>query len=152
MGIVTAFADQPEHTPSGLSPLRYIMKEHQLRTVRIYPRLQEDIKKSIERRREEVVEHSQPHTSEPMANVHHAIIKCMNTTLSELRRSNTTVRFTFTSPSSLMGHYSLTSTTTALKTPTISALLTCNNSMRCGLAQGQTQIQATCHLATLRRL
>jgi len=122
MGFVKAFTDQPEHITSGLSPLKNIMKELQLRTVRIYPRFHEDIKKSLERRRADVVELSQPLT-EPMANIHQAIIQCMNTTLSELKRSNTTVRFTFISPSGLMDHYSLTSTTLALKTPT-SALLT----------------------------
>jgi DNA excision repair protein ERCC-4 len=122
MGFVKAFTDQPEHITSGLSPLKNIMKELQVRTVHIYPRFQEDIKKSLERRRADVVELSQPLT-EPMANIHHAIIQCMNTTLSELKRSNTTVRFTSTLPSSLTGHYSLTSTSLALKTP-IFALLT----------------------------
>lgn len=90
MGFVKAFTDQPEHITSGLSPLKNIMKELQLRTVRIYPRFHEDIKKSLERRRADVVELSQPLT-EPMANIHHAIIQCMNTTLSELKRSNTTL-------------------------------------------------------------
>jgi DNA excision repair protein ERCC-4 len=118
MGFVKAFTDQPEHITSGLSPLKDIMKEPQLRALHVYPRFQEDIKKSLERRRADVVELSQPLT-EPMANIRHA---SMDTTLSELKSSNTTVRFTFTS-SSLMGHYSLTSTNLALKTP-ISALLT----------------------------
>jgi len=107
MGFIKAFTDQPEHITSGLSPLKNTMKELQLRTVHIYPRFQEDIKKILEHRRADVVELSQPLT-EPMANLHHA---CMNTILSELKRSNTTVRFTFNSPSSLLGHYSLISTT-----------------------------------------
>ena len=33
-----AFSDQSEHITSGMSPLRTIMKEFQLRTVHIYPR------------------------------------------------------------------------------------------------------------------
>ena len=37
-GFVKAFTDQPEHITSGLSPLKNIMKELQLRTVHIYPR------------------------------------------------------------------------------------------------------------------
>ena len=61
------------------------MKELQLRTVHIYPRFLEDIRKSVERLRVDVVELSQPLT-EPMANVHPAIIQCMNTNLSELER------------------------------------------------------------------
>ena len=47
MGFVKAFADQPEHIASGLSPQKNIMRELQLRTVRIYPRFQEDINKSL---------------------------------------------------------------------------------------------------------
>ena len=105
MDFVKAFADQPEHIKSGLSPLKNVMKAQQLRTVRIYPRFQEDIKTSIEHRRADVLELSQPLT-EPMANIHHAIIQCMTTTLSELKCANASVRFTFTSPSSPMGYYS----------------------------------------------
>lgn len=37
-GFVKAFTDQPEHITSGLSPLKNIMKELQLRRVHIYPR------------------------------------------------------------------------------------------------------------------
>ena len=79
MGFVKAFADQLEHIASGLSPLKNIMKELQLRTVHIYPRFQEDIKKSLKRRRADVVDLSQPLT-ESMANIHHAIIEFMITT------------------------------------------------------------------------
>lgn len=105
-GFLKAFTDQPEHITSGLSPLKNIMKELQLRKVHIYPRyylldnrcinshvlyrFQEDVKKSLERRRADVVELSQPLT-EPVAEIHHAIIQCMTTTLSELKRSNTSV-------------------------------------------------------------
>ncbi|KAG5637597.1 hypothetical protein H0H81_003988 [Sphagnurus paluster] len=81
-GFLKAFTDQPEHITSGLSPLKNIMKELQLR--------KEDVKKSLERRRADVVELSQPLT-EAMSDIHHAIIQCMSTTLSELKRSNTTL-------------------------------------------------------------
>jgi hypothetical protein len=37
-GFLKAFTDQPEHITSGMSPLRVILKELQLRTVHIYPR------------------------------------------------------------------------------------------------------------------
>lgn len=109
-GFVKAFTDQPEHITSGLSPLKNIMKELQLRIVHIYPRynssflllgifgtsihclfrFHEEIKKSLERRRADVVELSQ-NLTERMADIHHAIIQCMNATLSELKRSNTNV-------------------------------------------------------------
>ncbi|TRM61018.1 hypothetical protein BD626DRAFT_88683 [Schizophyllum amplum] len=86
-GFLKAFTDQPEHITSGLSPLKNIMKELQLRTVHLYPRFQDDVKKSLERRRADVVELSQ-HMTESMAEIHHAIIQCMNSTLSDLKRSN----------------------------------------------------------------
>ncbi|CAA7266441.1 unnamed protein product [Cyclocybe aegerita] len=89
-GFVKAFTDQPEHITSGMSPLKNIMKELQLRNVHIYPRFHEEIKKSLERRRADIVELSQNMT-EPMADIHHAIIQCMTITLSELKRSNTTL-------------------------------------------------------------
>ncbi|KAF8338666.1 hypothetical protein F5887DRAFT_1284710 [Amanita rubescens] len=89
-GFLKAFTDQPEHITSGLSPLRNIMKELQLRKVHIYPRFQEDVKQSLERRRADVIELSQD-MSEYMSDIHHAIIQCMNATLSELRKSNTTL-------------------------------------------------------------
>lgn len=89
-GFLKAFTDQPEHITSGLSPLKSIMKELQLRTVHIYPRFHEGIKQSLERRRADVVELSQ-HLTEGMADIHQAIIQCMTTTLSELKRSNTSL-------------------------------------------------------------
>ncbi|KAF8186802.1 hypothetical protein BJ912DRAFT_453061 [Pholiota molesta] len=89
-GFVKAFTDQPEHITSGLSPLKNIMKELQLRNVHIYPRFHEEIKKSLERRKADVVELSQ-NLTESMADIHHAIIQCMNSTLADLKRSNTTL-------------------------------------------------------------
>ncbi|KIY50070.1 hypothetical protein FISHEDRAFT_57787 [Fistulina hepatica ATCC 64428] len=86
-GFLKAFTDQPEHITSGLSPLKSIMKELQLRSVLMF---HVDIKKSLERRRADVVELSQPLT-EPMSEIHNAILQCMNTTLSELKRSNTSL-------------------------------------------------------------
>lgn len=37
-GFLKAFTDQPEHITSGMSPLRSVLKELQLRTVHVYPR------------------------------------------------------------------------------------------------------------------
>ncbi|KAJ7889609.1 hypothetical protein B0H13DRAFT_2041364 [Mycena leptocephala] len=89
-GFLKAFTDQPEHITNGMSPLKNIMKELQLRTVHIYPRFQEDIKKSLERRRADVIELSQ-NLSESMADIHHAILQCMTATLGELKRSHSTL-------------------------------------------------------------
>jgi DNA excision repair protein ERCC-4 len=105
-GFLKAFTDQPEHITSGMSPLKNIMKELQLRTVHIYPRsvgivgprelvltlirFHEDIKQSLERRRADVIELYQPMT-ESMAIIHEAIVQCITSTLSDLKRSSTTV-------------------------------------------------------------
>ncbi|TFY75345.1 hypothetical protein EWM64_g8667 [Hericium alpestre] len=89
-GFLKAFTDQPEYIKSGLSPLRNIMKELQLRTVHIYPRFHVAIKESLERKRADVVELHQPMTNS-MKEIHSAIVQCMTTTLSELKRANTTL-------------------------------------------------------------
>ncbi|KAF5346072.1 hypothetical protein D9756_010830 [Leucocoprinus leucothites] len=87
IGFIKAFTDQPEHITSGMSPLKNVMKELQLRRVHLYPRFHEYINKTLERRRADVVELSQP-LSDSMSDIHSAIIQCMTTTLSELKRSN----------------------------------------------------------------
>lgn len=86
-GFLKAFSDQPEHITSGLSPLRNIMKELQLRTVHIYPRFHEVVKGCLENRKADVIELYQ-HMTEPMEAIHHAIVQCMTTSLSELKRSH----------------------------------------------------------------
>ncbi|KAG1908919.1 uncharacterized protein F5891DRAFT_1098557 [Suillus fuscotomentosus] len=89
-GFLKAFSDQPEHITSGMSPLKNIMKELQLRRVHIYPRFHEDVKNTLETRRADVIELYQRLT-EPMEAIHHAIVQCMTITLSELKRSNKTL-------------------------------------------------------------
>lgn len=88
-GFLKAFTDQPEHITSGMSPLRVILKELQLRTVHIYPRFHQDISESLGRDRS-VLQLSVDMT-EYMSEIHVAIVQCMSTTLSELKRSNTQV-------------------------------------------------------------
>ncbi|KAI8974614.1 hypothetical protein BD414DRAFT_181511 [Trametes punicea] len=87
-GFLKAFSDQPEYITSGMSPLRTIMKELQLRTVHIYPRFHAEIKESLDRKTPDIVELHQDMT-EAMSEIHHAIVQCMTTTLSELKRANT---------------------------------------------------------------
>ncbi|KAI0266432.1 hypothetical protein BC834DRAFT_874517 [Gloeopeniophorella convolvens] len=89
-GFLKAFSDQPEHITSGLSPLKSIMKELQLRTALIYPRFHQAVKDSLERKRADVVELYQPMT-ESMKEIHGALVQCMSMTLTELKRSNTTL-------------------------------------------------------------
>ncbi|KIK42211.1 hypothetical protein CY34DRAFT_12523 [Suillus luteus UH-Slu-Lm8-n1] len=103
----------PEHITSGMSPLKNIMKKLQLRRVHIYPvgdflprsccspfsalvalflilldpRFHEDVKNTLETRKADVIELYRRLT-EPMEAIHHAIVKCITATLSELKRSN----------------------------------------------------------------
>ncbi|KAM5544497.1 hypothetical protein V8D89_002157 [Ganoderma adspersum] len=87
-GFLKAFSDQPEHITSGMSPLRTIMKELQLRTVHIYPRFHVDIKESLDSKTPDIVELHQEMT-DSMSEIHSAIVQCMTTTLAELKRANT---------------------------------------------------------------
>jgi len=154
-GFVKAFTDQPEHITSGLSPLKNIMKELQLRNVHIYPRsalplpffvtttknpsrFHEDIKQTLERRQADVIELSQPLT-EPMADIHHAIIQCMSTTLSELKRSNTTVcsRLTLFGVSAYCLSSTSTSSTSKMLTSGLLKLLFDDSSIRYGTKSAQ---------------
>ena len=61
-GFLKAFSDQPEHITSGMSPLKNIMKELQLRKVHIYPRFHEEVKGLLERRKANIIELYQPLT------------------------------------------------------------------------------------------
>ncbi|KAH0838837.1 hypothetical protein J3R83DRAFT_7247 [Lanmaoa asiatica] len=89
-GFLKAFSDQPEFITSGMSPLKNIMKELQLRIVHIYPRFHQSIKDTLENRKADVVELYQ-HLTENMSAIHHGIVQCMTITLSELKRSNTSL-------------------------------------------------------------
>ncbi|KAG6373235.1 hypothetical protein JVT61DRAFT_6861 [Boletus reticuloceps] len=95
-GFLKAFSEQPEFITSGMSPLKNIMKELQLRSVHIYPRFHQSIKNTLESRKADVVELYQ-HLTENMSAIHHAIVQCMTITLSELKRSNTSVESLVTS-------------------------------------------------------
>ncbi|KAE9391336.1 hypothetical protein BT96DRAFT_781193, partial [Gymnopus androsaceus JB14] len=85
-GFLKAFTDQPEHITSGMSPLKNIMKELQLRRVSVYPRFHQEVKDTLERKRADVIELAQ-NLTDNMDDIHGAIIQCMTLTLAELRRS-----------------------------------------------------------------
>ncbi|GJJ13082.1 hypothetical protein Clacol_007332 [Clathrus columnatus] len=89
-GFLKAFSDQPEQITSGLFPLRNVLKELQIRTVHLYPRFHEEIQSSLLKRKADVIELAQEMTTS-MRDIHEGIIACMTTTLSELKRSNTSL-------------------------------------------------------------
>jgi hypothetical protein len=93
---------------AGMSPLKDVMKELQVRNVHIFPRyatknslrislspnstsFHEDIKQSLERRRADVVQIAVPMT-EMMRDIHVAIIQCIEAVLGDLKRSHGDVR------------------------------------------------------------
>ncbi|KAH7903238.1 hypothetical protein BJ138DRAFT_1020950, partial [Hygrophoropsis aurantiaca] len=84
-GFIKAFSDQPEHITSGMSPLKTIMKELQLRSVRIYPRFHEKVKACLAARTADVVELYQPLTP-AMRDIHNALLACITATLDEIGR------------------------------------------------------------------
>ncbi|KAI0347344.1 hypothetical protein BDW22DRAFT_1351756 [Trametopsis cervina] len=88
-GFLKAFSDQPEHIASGLSPLRTVLKELQLRTVHIYPRFHQEVSECLGRDRS--VLQLTIDMTEYMTEIHNAIVLCMSTTLSELKRSNSSL-------------------------------------------------------------
>ncbi|KAF8310984.1 hypothetical protein DL93DRAFT_2061523 [Clavulina sp. PMI_390] len=90
VGFLKAFSDQPEYFTAGMFPLRTIIKELHLRNVHIYPRFHNAVQEELKRRKADIVEFHQP-LNESMKSIHHAILQCMQATLSELKKSNTTL-------------------------------------------------------------
>ncbi|KAF8754590.1 ERCC4 domain [Rhizoctonia solani] len=89
-GFIKAFSDQPEQFTYGMSPLKTIMKELHLRKVHIYPRFHEEVNKSLERRRADVVEIF-PSMTPAMEEIHISLVQCMTATLQEIKRTNSTL-------------------------------------------------------------
>jgi DNA excision repair protein ERCC-4 len=105
VAFVKAFSDQPEHMTSGLAPLRNIVRELRLQHVHIYPRyfllpwsalflivgrFHDEVKQTLEKKRIDIIQLLQGLT-ESMREIHGAIIQCINSTMSELKRSHTNV-------------------------------------------------------------
>ncbi|KZO94381.1 hypothetical protein CALVIDRAFT_224105 [Calocera viscosa TUFC12733] len=89
-GFLKAFSDDPEHFTYGFSPLRAVMKELRVQSVRLYPRFHEIVQESLSRRMADVVEVYQP-LSESMVEIHRCIVECMEATLGEIKRSHSTL-------------------------------------------------------------
>jgi DNA excision repair protein ERCC-4 len=109
VAFVKAFTDQPEHVTSGLAPLRNIVRELRVQHVHIYPRyfllpgstlfliadrFHDEVKQTLEKKRIDIIQLLQGLT-ESMKEIHGAIIQCINSTMSELKRSHTNVSILF---------------------------------------------------------
>ncbi|KAF9652763.1 hypothetical protein BDM02DRAFT_3088779 [Thelephora ganbajun] len=88
VAFVKALSDQPEYITSGLAPLRNVVKELRVQHVYIYPRFHDEVKQTLEKKRIDVIQLLQGLT-ESMKEIHGAIIQCINSTMSELKRSHT---------------------------------------------------------------
>lgn len=102
---VKAFSDQPEHITGGLAPLRNIVRELRVQHVHIYPRyfllpgstlfltagrFHDEVKQTLENKRIDIIQLLQGLT-EPMKEIHGAVIQCISLTMSDLKRSHTNV-------------------------------------------------------------
>ncbi|KAF8531160.1 hypothetical protein JB92DRAFT_2825304 [Gautieria morchelliformis] len=106
-GFLKAFSDQPEHIrdvpfaeyikrapalnlPAEDSDSAYISTTFRTSSLTDQYSFHEEIQKSLEPRKADVYELAQP-MSESMSDIHEVIVNCMNATLNELKRSNTTL-------------------------------------------------------------
>jgi DNA excision repair protein ERCC-4 len=88
-GFLKAFSDQPEPFTSGFQPLTGILKNLFLRKPLLFPRFHVTVAKSLEgRRKAEVIELEVPMT-EAMRDIQNAIMECVDTSITELKKGNT---------------------------------------------------------------
>ncbi|ORX60262.1 hypothetical protein DM01DRAFT_1332415 [Hesseltinella vesiculosa] len=89
-GFIKAFSDHPDAFTSGFAPLQNTLKILQLRHVELWPRFQVVVAENLSKGNEEVIELRQPMTP-AMDKIQNALVECMETTMSEVRRANSRV-------------------------------------------------------------
>ncbi|KAG0182633.1 hypothetical protein DFQ29_002965 [Apophysomyces sp. BC1021] len=89
-GFIKAFSDQPDAFSSGFAPLQNTLKSLQLRKVHLWPRFQVLVSDNLAHTSDDVVELRQPMTSS-MDKIQQSLVECLETTLAEVRRLNSTV-------------------------------------------------------------
>lgn len=85
-GFVKAFSDNAEHFAIGISPLQTVLGKLRIRKVELWPRFHKSIIRDLGERKADVVELHQP-LSKSMRIIQTAIVECLDATLSELKRS-----------------------------------------------------------------
>ena len=90
-GFLKAFSDQPEPFSTGFAPLANMLKNLFLQKPALYPRFHVTVAKSLEgRKKAEVIELEVPMT-ENMKLIQHAVLECVEASISELKKGNTGV-------------------------------------------------------------
>lgn len=86
-GFIKAFSDCPEPFTTGFAPLATMMKNLHLRTPSLWPRFHVSVADSLETKQPEVIEINVVMT-EAMQQIQTAILQCMETSLSEIKKGN----------------------------------------------------------------
>jgi DNA excision repair protein ERCC-4 len=89
-GFIKAFSDQPEAFTIGFAPLQTVLQQLKIREVMLWPRFHEFVEMDLRKRKADVIELYQPMTDN-MRDIQAAVIECMEATLSEIKRSNTSL-------------------------------------------------------------
>lgn len=86
-GFIKAFSDNPEPFTTGFSPLATMMRNLFLRRSMLWPRFHVTVSKSLEAKKPEVIELEVAMT-ESMRDIQTAILECIETSIGELRKTN----------------------------------------------------------------
>ncbi|TGZ82340.1 DNA repair protein [Ascodesmis nigricans] len=86
-GFLKAFSDNPEPFTTGFSPLPTMLKNLTLQSPSIWPRFHISVQDSLHEKKADVVEFSVAMTDSMVA-IQSAIIECIETSVSEIRRMN----------------------------------------------------------------
>lgn len=88
-GFLKAFSDSPEPFTTGFNPLSTMMRNLFLRNVSLWPRFQMVVAQALEgKKKAEVIELEVP-MSDSMREIQNAIMECVETSVGELKKSNT---------------------------------------------------------------
>ncbi|CAZ86654.1 unnamed protein product [Tuber melanosporum] len=89
-GFLKAFSDNPEPFTTGFAPLATMMRNLFLRSPSLWPRFHVTVARSLETKKAEVVELEVAMT-DSMREIQTAVLECIETSISELRKSNSSL-------------------------------------------------------------
>ncbi|RPB01763.1 DNA repair protein [Choiromyces venosus 120613-1] len=89
-GFLKAFSDNPEPFTTGFAPLATMMRNLFLRSPSLWPRFHVTVAKSLETKKAEVIE-IEAEMTDSMREIQTAVLECIETSISELRKSNSSL-------------------------------------------------------------
>jgi DNA excision repair protein ERCC-4 len=90
-GFIKAFSENPESFTTGFAPLATMMRNLFLRTPSLWPRFALSVKEALDtKEKANVIELKVPMT-DSMKQIQGAIMECIEASISELRKANTTL-------------------------------------------------------------